>query len=122
MEANTKQLLITLLVLLTFLSIVVVMSYKKLVRPNKTGTTTRLSKYDSNGKLMATTTNKDFTNNPVLGFFIIFFVVIIIGAMIYTTILRYKIAYASISSGNTAIGMAALSPEIGSGIGSIFRG
>jgi hypothetical protein len=45
----------------------------------------------------------------------------IFGAIFYMTILRYRLAYKSLETGNTALGMAALSPEIGSGIGSIFR-
>ena len=54
---------------------------------------------------------------------IIIIVIVIVGVAIlgvYMTLMRYKLAASAIKSGNTGVAVAALSPEIGSGIGSIF--
>lgn len=46
---------------------------------------------------------------------------IIAAILIGFTIVRYLLAYNALKTGNTAIGLAALSPEIGKGIGSIIH-
>jgi hypothetical protein len=124
MDSKTKNLLIILSVfgIITIISLIII--YKKYIKEKNIGnnaTTVRVIKYDSAGNVQSDDTNPQTTVNPVLGFLILFFFILIMGAIFYITILRYRIAYKSIESGNTALGIAALSPEIGSGIGSIFR-
>jgi uncharacterized membrane protein len=124
MDSKTKNLMIILSVfaIITIISLIVI--YKKYIKEKNVGnnaTTVRVIKYDSAGNVQSDDTKPQETVNPVLGFLILFFFILIFGAIFYITILRYKIAYKSIESGNTALGIAALSPEIGSGIGSIFR-
>lgn len=51
---------------------------------------------------------------------IMILVLALVIASIYTTVFRYKIAGEAIHSGNTGVAVAALSPEIGQGVGSIL--
>jgi hypothetical protein len=121
MDSKTKNLLIMLTVIgiITIISLIVI--YKKYIKEKNTNETVRVIKYDSTGNIQSDTTQKQITVNPVLGFVLMFIFLIIVAIILYTTILRYRVAYKSIESGNTAIGLAALSPEIGGGIRSIFR-
>jgi NADH:ubiquinone oxidoreductase subunit 3 (subunit A) len=121
MDSKTKNLLIMLTVIgiITIISLIVI--YKKYIKEKNTNDTVRVIKYDSTGNIQSDTTQKQITVNPVLGFVLMFIFLIIVAIILYTTILRYRLAYKSIDSGNTAIGLAALSPEIGGGIRSIFR-
>lgn len=124
MDSKTKNLLIMLSIfaIITIISLIVI--YKKYIREKNVGdnaATVRIIKYDSAGNIQSDNTQPQNTVSPVLGFSILFFFLLIMGTLFYITILRYRIAYKSIESGNTALGLAALSPEIGSGIGSIFR-
>jgi hypothetical protein len=124
MESKTKNLLIILSVFAIIATISLIVIYKKFIREKNVGdnaATVRIIKYDSAGNVQSDNTQPQTTVSPVVGFLIFFFVILIFGAIFYMTILRYKLAYKSLESGNTALGMAALSPEIGSGIGSIFR-
>lgn len=124
MDSKTKNLLIILSIfaIITVISLIVI--YKKYIKEKNVGdkaSTVRIIKYDSSGNIQSDKTQPQDTVNPVLGFLILFIFLLIMGILFYITILRYRIAYKSIESGNTALGLAALSPEIGSGIGSIFR-
>jgi hypothetical protein len=124
MDSKTKNLLIMLTVIgiITIISLIVI--YKKYIKEKNTGpnvSTVRVIKYDSTGNVQSDSTQPQTTMNPVLGFMLMFIFLIIVAIILYTTILRYRVAYKSIESGNTAIGLAALSPEIGGGIRSIFR-
>jgi hypothetical protein len=124
MDSKTKNLLIMLSIfaIVTIISLIVI--YKRYIKEKNVGdnaATVRIIKYDSAGNIQSDNTQPQNTVSPVLGFTILFFFLLIMGTIFYITILRYRIAYKAIDSGNTALGLAALSPEIGSGIGSIFR-
>lgn len=124
MESKTKNLLIILSVFAIIATISLIVIYKKFIREKNVGdnaATVRIIKYDSAGNVQSDQTQPQTTVSPVLGFLILFLFILIFGAIFYMTILRYRLAYKSLESGNTAVGLAALSPEIGSGIGSIFR-
>jgi len=124
MESKTKNLLIILSVFAIIATISLIVIYKKFIREKNVGdnaATVRIIKYDSAGNIQSDQTQPQTTVSPVVGFLIMFLVIMIFGAIFYMTILRYRLAYKSLETGNTALGMAALSPEIGSGIGSIFR-
>ena len=124
MESKTKNLLIILSVFAIIATISLIVIYKKFIREKNVGdnaSTVRIIKYDSTGNIQSDQTQPQTTVSPVVGFLIMFLVILIFGAIFYMTILRYRLAYKSLETGNTALGMAALSPEIGSGIGSIFR-
>lgn len=124
MESKTKNLLIILSVFAIIATISLIVIYKKFIREKNVGdnaSTVRIIKYDSAGNIQSDQTQPQTTVSPVVGFLIMFLVIMIFGAIFYMTILRYRLAYKSLETGNTALGMAALSPEIGSGIGSIFR-
>lgn len=124
MESKTKNLLIILSVFAIIATISLIVIYKKFIREKNVGdnaSTVRIIKYDSAGNIQSDQTQPQTTVSPVVGFLILFLVIMIFGAIFYMTILRYRLAYKSLETGNTALGMAALSPEIGSGIGSIFR-
>lgn len=124
MESKTKNLLIILSVFAIIATISLIVIYKKFIREKNVGdnaSTVRIIKYDSTGNIQSDQTQPQTTVSPVVGFLILFLVIMIFGAIFYMTILRYRLAYKSLETGNTALGMAALSPEIGSGIGSIFR-
>lgn len=124
MDSKTKNFIIILSIfaIITIISLIII--YRKYIREPNIGaksSSVRIIKYDSSGNVQSDTTQKQSTVNPVLGFFLMFVFLIITGMLLYLTMIRYRIAYKSIESGNTAIGLAALSPEIGSGIGSIFK-
>jgi hypothetical protein len=124
MDSKTKNLLIILSVFAIIATISLIVIYKKFIREKNIGdnaATVRIIKYDSAGNVQSDQTQPQTTVSPVLGFLILFLFILIFGAIFYMTILRYRLAYKSLESGNTAVGLAALSPEIGSGIGSIFR-
>jgi NADH:ubiquinone oxidoreductase subunit 3 (subunit A) len=122
MTDSKNKLWIAIAISVIIIIIVTTFSYKKYIKPKRSGNIVRVSKYDSSGKLLSSTTSPEKpVSNPVLGFFFIFFFMIIIGGFLYVTIIRYRIAYKSVESGNTALGIAALSPEIGSGISNLFR-
>jgi beta-lactamase regulating signal transducer with metallopeptidase domain len=124
MESKTKNLLIILSIFAIIATISLIIIYKKFIREKNVGdnaATVRIIKYDSAGNVKSDNTKPQTTVSPVVGFLIFFFVILIFAAIFYMTILRYRLAYKSLESGNTAVGLAALSPEIGSGIGSIFR-
>lgn len=124
MESKTKNLLIILSVFAIIATISLIVIYKKFIREKNVGdnaATVRIIKYDSAGNVQSDNTQPQTTVSPVVGFLIFFVVILIFGAIFYMTILRYRLAYKSLESGNTAVGLAALSPEIGSGIGSIFK-
>ena len=124
MDSKTKNLLIILSVFAIIATISLIVIYKKFIREKNVGdnaATVRIIKYDSAGNVQSDQTQPQTTVSPVLGFLILFLFILIFGAIFYMTILRYRLAYKSLESGNTAVGLAALSPEIGSGIGSIFR-
>lgn len=124
MESKTKNLLIILSVFAIIATISLIVIYKKFIREKNVGdnaSTVRIIRYDSAGNVQSDQTQPQTTVSPVVGFLIMFLVIMIFGAIFYMTILRYRLAYKSLETGNTALGMAALSPEIGSGIGSIFR-
>ena len=55
-----------------------------------------------------------------VGVIIIIFALVVVGAGIYVTVLRYQLAGKALSKGQGGVAVAALAPEIGSGIGNIF--
>ncbi len=122
MTSDNKKLLMTISISLFLIIIITVYSYKKYIKPKKSGNIVKVSKYSSTGKLLSTTTKEESpSSNPVLGFFIIFIAMIIIGLILYIKIMRYNIAYKSIEKGNTAMGIAALSPEISNSLKNLLN-
>ena len=65
-------------------------------------------------------TQLKLSNNTVIAIIIGFIVIII--STILINFFRYYITYKSVQTGNTAIGVATMSPEIGSGLRNIFHG
>lgn len=122
MTENNNKLWIAIAISVIIIIIITTISYKKYIKPSKSDNIVKVSKYNSAGQLLSSTTSQEKSNtNPVLGFFIIFLVIILFGVIIYITFMRYKIAYKSVETGNTALGIAALSPEIGSSIKNLFK-
>ena len=54
--------------------------------------------------------------------FIVIAVLLVIGVSVYLTILRYKIVGSALEHNQGGVAAAALAPEIGAGVGSIFHG
>lgn len=76
---------------------------------------------DANGTPTNTPPNNKLTPGGMVFIVIIMVLALALAiASIYTTIFRYKIAGEAIHSGNTGVAVAALSPEIGQGVGSIL--
>lgn len=122
MTDKNKKLWISISISLIIIIVVTIFSYKKYIKPKRATNVVTVSRYDSSGRLLSSTTKPETPEtNPVLGFFIIFLFIIIIGGIFYMSTMRYRVAYKSIESGNTTLGLAALSPEISSSIKNLFK-
>lgn len=72
----------------------------------------------------SSTSTEPVNDKAGLWFFGLFFVIIIlvIGFSIYENIMRYKIAAKAIEKGDSAVGIAALTPEISRGLNFLGQG
>jgi len=122
MEPKTK-LYLTIGVLLIVMTILIIIIRRKYISPKKDGDVVKTIRYSkATGKIKSSSINIDPGTNPVLGYLIIIFVVILIFSSLYLTVLRHKLAYQSMRSSNVGIGMSALGSDIaGPSITSLIR-
>ena len=122
MDPQTK-LYITIGFLLILMLVLIIIVRRKYIKPKKNGDVVKTVRYNKEtGKIKSSSINIDPGTNPVLGYLIIIFVIILIFSSIYLTVLRHKLAYHTISTSNIGIGMSALGSDIaGPSITSLIR-
>lgn len=122
MEPQTK-LYVTIGFLLILMLVLIIIVRRKYIKPKKNGDVVKTVRYNKEtGKIKSSRVNIDPGTNPVLGYLIIIFIIILIFSLLYLTVLKHKLACQSLGTSNMGAGMSILGSDIaGPSITSLIR-